>query len=187
MKNPLAHATAYAGEIAGVALLWYLLFKLNIWLFLDLEYRENVNWIFLPAAIRVLAVLLFGWRAAAGLFIGALLTSQPNTIGPLHMVFVATISALSPLFAVSWVSRILKLTPDLNGLNFEQLSALSFAGAALSALLHSLYFSYQAGALNVLWGVFPMFAGDLVGTMLVLYAVHFGMRIFIRTKSHGRL
>jgi hypothetical protein len=186
-KSVTTHAALVVAEIAGIVLLWVLLFKLNTWLFIGLEFREHVNWIFLPAAIRVLAVLLFGWKAAVGLFIGALLTANTDLAGTLPQIVIpALLSALSPLIAVALVTHVLKLASDLQGLNFEQLAALSFAGAGLSAATHIAYFAVEANDVNVLWSFFPMFAGDLVGTMLVLYMAHFAIRFFWPSSTDSR-
>ncbi len=187
MKRLFASTTIYAAEATGVAVLWCMLFTLNIWWFTGLEYRDNVNWIFLPAAIRVLAVLLFGWRAVAGLFAGALLTSTLLSTQGLQAIEVAALSALSPWVAVTLLSRLLNLSQDLQGLSFEQLTILSFAGAGLSAFAHTLHFSFHADDKHRMWDFFPMFAGDLVGTTLVLYAAHFAMRFWWRRRPDNRL
>ena len=47
-------------EICAVALLWVALFEVNNWLFSITEVSRYINWIFLPAALRVLAVLVLG-------------------------------------------------------------------------------------------------------------------------------
>ncbi len=65
-------ATTMVAEMSGVAVLWVTLFKLNEWLFSTFEFAEHVNWIFLPAAVRVAAILLFRVRGAVGLFVGGL-------------------------------------------------------------------------------------------------------------------
>lgn len=172
-------ATTMAAEISGVAVLWVTLFKLNEWLFSTFEFAEQVNWIFLPAAIRVAAVLMFRIRGAVGLFVGALITSSPELSGGMFAsALAAASSALAPLAAVYLASRQLRISDDLRGLNFSQLAALSCGGAALSALVHTVLFSVQAGDLEKMWGFFPMFAGDLLGTLIVVYAVYVVLRFW---------
>ena len=170
--------TTMAAEIAGVAVLWVMLFKLNGWLFSSFEFAEHVNWIFLPAAVRVAAVLMFRMQGAIGLFVGALITANPELSGSLSAsIFAAGLSALAPLTAVYLASRKLKIPVDLQGLNFGQLAAMSFAGASLSALAHTAFFSFQDSEIERMAGFFPMFAGDLLGTLIVVYAVYFALRI----------
>ena len=59
-----------------VVLLWTGLFYLNEWLFSAVSLSSVINWVFLPAAIRMLAVMALGWVGVAGLFVGALLTTD---------------------------------------------------------------------------------------------------------------
>lgn len=181
-----ASVTTKAGEIAGVAVVWVMLFKLNGWLFFAFDFAPNINWIFLPAAVRMAAVLLFGVRGAAGLFVGALITSSPELGGGLFSsVLAAAVSALAPLTAVYVASRQLKIPVDLQGLNFGQLAAVCIAGAALSAFAHTVLFSVQAGELETMQGFFPMFTGDLLGTLIVVYAVHFVLRFWFPVPSNN--
>jgi len=179
VREPL-HPGLLAAEVGGVVLLWVLLFRLNEQLFTELEYNAYVNWIFLPAALRVLAVLLFGWRGALGLFIGALITFD-MTLGHsgLSILAQAALSALAPWVAVCWTVRWLKMSADLQGLNFKQLALLCIAGSGISAAAHTLLFSVQASDPQLLWGFMPMFGGDLLGTMLVVYAAHFVLRLYM--------
>jgi hypothetical protein len=173
--------------VGGVALLWVLLYWLNGWLFISLEVNPYVNWIFLPAALRVLAVLVFGWRGALGLFIGALITFDPNTgSSAFSAVPQAALSALAPWVAVTCTARCLGVATDLKGLSFKQLALLSAAGAGLNALSHSLLFSYLAEDLALLQGFWPMFGGDLLGTLLVVYSAHFALRLLPTARSRSR-
>jgi len=168
-----------AAEIACVAILWALLFKLNGVMFKALEFSQHVSWIFLPAALRVLAVLLFRWRGAVGLFLGALLTSSQSlqSLAPYPWI-AAALSAVAPLFAVEIAKHHLRISSDLQGLSFQKLALVCSAGAAVSALAHSLLYSHQTGDRAAMWGFFPMFAGDLVGTVVVVYTAHFCLRLW---------
>jgi len=169
--------TVVAAEIAGVAILWVALFQLNGWLFESFEFTQHVNWVFLPAAVRVAAVLLFGISGAVGLFVGSLITSSPELSGGLsESLLAAAVSALAPLTAVHLVRLRMGISADLHGLSFGQLAVMSIAGAALSALAHTVLYTFQAGELGRVWGLFPMFAGDLLGTLIIVYAVHFVLR-----------
>jgi hypothetical protein len=178
VREPL-HAGQLAAEVGGVALLWVVLYWLNAQLFAQLQYSTYINWIFLPAAVRVLAVLLFGWRGALGLFMGALITFD-MTLGDsgLSILVQTALSALAPWAAVHWTARWLKMNTDLQGLNFRQLALLCLAGAGLSAAAHTMLFSVQAHDPQLLWGFLPMFGGDLLGTLLVVYAAHFALRLY---------
>lgn len=170
-----------------MTLLWFLTYRLNQWLFSGLEFSTHINWIFLPAALRVAAVLLFSWRGALGLFLGAMITYSPSMgSNVMNSVAVAAVSALAPLLAVSFTSRWLKTAADLKGLNFGQLSLMCLAGAMLSAFAHTLLVVYQTGELSQFRGFFPMFAGDLLGTVLVVYAAHFAIRLWLPSNPGNK-
>ena len=96
-------------EAIGVAIAWTLLFKLNMWAFKSLEVNHFVSWIFLPAFIRILSVLLFGWAAVTGLIIGAIITSNPADIGHTTPYVLALISGVGPMIAVRFCENVLKL------------------------------------------------------------------------------
>jgi hypothetical protein len=139
-------------EVGAVAALWVLLFQLNSWLFARWETSALANWIFLPAALRLVAVLILGWRGAAGLFLGALITSAlMNAPWPENVVLPA-LSALGPVLAVKLARDHLRWSVDLQGLRYS----------------HHAYLALSAPDLD--WGsVFlTMVSGDLVGTFVVM-------------------
>lgn len=156
------------GEVAVVVLLWTLLFELNHWLFSFVEQTPFINWVFLPAALRMVAVLLLGWRGVAGLFLGALLTNQPE-LGLMDSLTLSALSSATPWLAVVCARCCLNIAPDLAGLSFGQLLTISTIGALSSATLHNAYFSMQSANHHWVDGFVPMFVGDMVGTLVVLY------------------
>lgn len=171
--------TSLLGEVSAVVVVWMAAYELNEWLFTGLLYDDIVYWVFLPAALRVLAVLLFSWRGALGLFIGAMLTYTPYMSDTLAgNMALGAVSALAPLMAVGLISRWCQIPVDLKGLNVGQLAQMCCAGAAASAGGHTLLNAWQADKTDLLWNFFPMFAGDLIGTLLVVYAAHFAMRLW---------
>ena len=72
--------------ICVVALLWLAVFNVNTWLFSHAAFSERAHWIFLPAAFRIIAVLVLGLRGGAGLMLGAYLIC-PLLGGPKSMLF----------------------------------------------------------------------------------------------------
>jgi hypothetical protein len=181
-------APQMAAEVAAVVVTWLAAYKLNEWLFTGLLYDHIVYWIFLPAALRVLAVLLFSWRGALGLFIGALLTYTPlMSQTPVGNIALAAASALGPLLGVGLISRWFGIPADLFGLTITQLALMCCAGAAASAGAHTLLIAWQEGKSELIWNFFPMFSGDLAGTLLVVYAVHFVLRVWFPEPSDKRV
>jgi hypothetical protein len=180
--SPTSSRAAEFSFAAGVTMTaWIVLYQLNAWWFTALDWAEGVSWVFLPAAVRLLAVLMFGTAGALGLFLGGVFTmtmieeaSWPKALG------IAACSALAPLLAVGLMLRRLRLPSSLCGLRTRHLALLAVASAAASVVLHNLYYwaSDQRG--DPLSGLLPMFAGDIAGTVIVLYLARSAMRLHVR-------
>ncbi len=147
------------------------LYHLNGWLFEHAEFAQHINWIFLPAAARMVAVLVFGWAGVAGLFIGSI-SVIPELVQSefVHAVTLATLSSVPALAAARFVQRLFDVPADLGGITAKQLLCFGFAGGLANSASHTAYFAWRAGSLEPLQGFTPMFVGDTVGTLLMLYA-----------------
>lgn len=167
--------------VVGVAIAWVVLFSLNAWLFSSIHLTGFISWIFLPAAIRMLAVMVGGWAGALGLFLGAIITNLGLLeFEPFNIVVLAALSALGPLVAVQICTRWLNLPSDLAGLQRSQLIVFALAGAILNVFPHNIYF-YMTGLSHDAWsGVLPMLVGDLTGTLIVLYLASLSIRLVLK-------
>jgi hypothetical protein len=160
-----------AGAV-GVAIAYLLLYELNHWLFAQLTLNSHVSWVFLPAAIRMLAVMLFEWSGVLGLFVGALLCVwfNPDMIsGPGETTTVAALSAIAPMLAYVGVRRHFDLPRELTGLTAGHLTGLAIASGVTNAVLHQGYFFLVGKPGTQLVDVVPMFVGDVIGAVLMLY------------------
>ena len=130
-----------AASAIAVALLWVLLFRLNRWAFSSIDVTVFISWIFLPAAIRMLAIMACDWVGALGLFAGALITNQADPAGSaIDGLVLAFLSAAGPLLAFWCCTRLLRLPPTLTGLTASQLLVFAVVGALLNAVPHNIYF-----------------------------------------------
>ncbi|MEI8402611.1 MAG: hypothetical protein WCG12_17555 [Alcaligenaceae bacterium] len=135
------HVLTIAASAIAVALLWVLLFRLNRWAFSSIDVTIFISWIFLPAAIRMLAVMACDWAGALGLFAGALFTSQADpAAGLTDGLVLAFLSATGPLVAFWLCTRLLSLPVTLTGLTARQLLVFAAVGAVLNAVPHNIYF-----------------------------------------------
>ena len=135
-----------------------------------LRMSDHISWVFLPAAVRMVAVLLVGWVGVLGLFAGTLITLGSMLGSDLpHALMLATLSSVPPLLAARSLQRLLPVRADLDGMTGRQLLYFGLGGAAASSLAHTAYFALRAGSLGPLDGLVPMFGGDTAGTVLVLY------------------
>jgi hypothetical protein len=171
--------------LAGVvALLWVLLFSLNQWAFSVTEVSSYISWIFLPAALRMLAVMVCDWVGAVGLFVGAMLTNQTDLTGGLgDGLMLAFLSAIGPMLAFWFCTKLLSLSKDLSGLTATQLFVFASTGALFNAVPHNIYFYLSGRMSSPIEGLVPMLVGDLVGTLIMLYVVSVALRFVSRRVS----
>ena len=151
-----------------VVLTWILFYRMSLWLFAYFEYNPRVYWVFLPAGIRMIAVFIFGWAGVLGLFIGHVFTNNIEMSS--YVIYLAAISAMSPMVAKRACKWWFNIPDTLQGLSSKQLLAFAITGALSNALLSNLYFYFTDKA-NSLKGFFPMFVGDMLGTLIIFYLI----------------
>jgi len=175
----------FASNAAYTALAWIGLFELNTFLFDELVVNQNVSWLFLPAAVRVLAVLVSGYAGVVGLFFGALYTNLPiDSVNLIDALALTALTALNPFLAVWLLIRCFGLKADLSGLRWWHLIAFAAAGAVSNVTATQLYLAQSLQRQSSSGSWWPMLVGDLVGTAIVLYAASFLAR-FVATL-YGR-
>ena len=173
-------------QVAGVAALWVALFRLNDWAFGYFDQAQVISWVFLPAALRLLGVLVLGQRAALGLFFGALATNGAafeHSIA--QSVSVASISSLGALGAIHLTTRLLQVPPTLRGLTAGRLAVFAVVGALCNVVPHNLFFWTVGLQPNPFVGLVPMFVGDLAGIVIVLYTLR-GVLLLIGRRMRVR-
>lgn len=181
-----AVASTYAGVLGPVALVasaFPALYAVNgLWAD-HLAWSSGVTWLYLPAALRPLAVLLFGWRGVVGLFAGGLLTFATfEDMPPTQAMAVAGVSALAPWIAVTLMLRFLGVSPRLDGLTPRHLLMIAAGCAALSASLHNLVYWGADLHEDPFRGLLPMFIGDMLGTLVMLYGARGLLRVHARLR-----
>lgn len=159
-------------------------FHLNDWFFTHFQLSDAISWIFMPAAIRLILVLLFGIWGALGLWIGSFV--QLYFIagdGIVYSALVAWLSAFCPYIAVQIGLRWFKLPANLQGLRASHLIDLSVLASVTSVVPHNFLF-YAFGRVDSPWsGMVPMFIGDLVGTTIVLTLAWLALLLITRRAT----
>jgi len=166
------------------ALGWLLMWKIQILLqtqLTTLDYATGVALIFLPAGIRTLAVLVFGLRGAAGVFIGCIFSTieYMGHLPALDVTFTLVICAISAFSAYAMMQLVCwwrKIGSDLEELQFSDVLFIVFTQGLLSASLHQLVFAQLGleGAYSnpSAWEAFRLWAamaiGDIVGSMVLM-------------------
>ena len=188
-----ARLTPYLFGFFGWYVMWLLQLQLGF-----LDYALGVSVVFLQAGIRTLAVLIFGFRGAVGVFAGCLLSTTEYmghiaTLDYLHIGLICAISAFSAylmMFLVCWWRRI---GSDLNELSFGDVLIIVFTQGLLSATLHQVIFqargiesSYVDPGIAQsfqLWAA--MAAGDIVGSMILMLGAVALVNLFQRIRTYA--
>ena len=173
--------------ICGVALLWLAVFNVNMWLFSHAAFSERAHWIFLPAAFRIIAVLVLGMRGGAGLMLGAYLTlphTNPNDF--YYEILLAISSGVAPVIAVFFCKSLFTINHDLSGLNGWHVIALSVSCAvANSAVLNALMWTMGKQQADI-EAIAAIFVGDVLGAAIVLAAIALAMSVAVRSMQRKR-
>ncbi len=174
----LTFGQAAAG--AAVSALAYMFFyELNDWLFKQVQVSSHISWVFLPAAVRMLSVLMFGWAGVVGLFAGSLaVILELLQAEPVHALALATLSSVPSLLAARFVQKAIGVGDDLAGMTGKHLLVFGLAGGLANSLVHTIYFAGSQGSLEPVHGFIPMFVGDSIGTLMMLYAGAIALRQF---------
>ena len=165
------------------ALLYFGFFNFNHWCFAELEFAPGVNWIFLPAGLRLLCTLLFAGAGAWGIFFASLAIMWLNfpELDLLTSLGSACVSAGAPYLAYR-ISLHFGMPATLLQLNTARLLMLTIIFAATSSLTHQIWFVMRGRSDDLLTGFGAMFTGDLLGSLLLLYLIKIllatGRRLF---------
>jgi hypothetical protein len=156
--------------VALSAFAYFAFYRLNTFLFSDLQFTHRVHWIYLPGGLRLLLVLLFFDLGVAGIFIGALMMNYCYFFEGDH-VFAVVASALVAFSA--WLTRFLSLRwfdlgENLTGLSLGIILKMALLLAMLSSLMLQYWF-YINGKTNSFWdSLLVMALGKFTGTLIVL-------------------
>jgi hypothetical protein len=138
----------------------------NAWLFQYLSLSEHISWIYLPAFLRVMYVLVLGpWWGFAAIFVGSMVLAISLSEHLNQALLNAACSGLSPVLAV-WLFRILK-ERSLMLSRLTDLIELSLLYALLNAVIHHLNWALQQPDQLLSAMQLPiMVAGDLMGAVM---------------------
>ena len=159
--------------VIATILLFAMMLAINEWLFKNSEFVAGINWVYLPAGMRLLCTLLFGGAGAFGLLLVSWLVSFfyffPNDF--VRAFAGGIIAAIAPYAVYLIAQRTFGLRASLANLTPGRLLICIFAYSFASPLLHHIWFAIHGDAQPLLHGFIVMFVGDLNGTLLVVYTV----------------
>jgi hypothetical protein len=163
MRHQAAQVTATI--VLFLAALW-----LNDWLFLRLEFTAGINWVYLPAGMRLICTLLFAEAGAVGLLLVSWFVSHVYFFpdDPQRAFMGGILATVAPYAVYRGSRHFWGLDVGLRNLTPGRLLVLAVAYSVASPLLHHLWFAWR-GQPDLLSGFVAMVIGDLNGTLIVLY------------------
>lgn len=158
--------------VAATIVLFLATLAINELLFLRLEFARGINWIYLPAGIRLLSTLLFGGAGAIGLLLVSWAVSFFHFFpdDPVRAFAGGILASVAPYLVYRIVQRHWGLQETLATLTTRRLLLCSLLYALASPALHHLWFAFAEPERALLPGFVAMATGDFIGTILVLYA-----------------
>ena len=168
LKEKTVKHLGYVGItiIAFIGLNW-----VNELLFIQFEQSNGVNWVFLPAGIRLLATLLFGFSGFVGLLLASLYLNLQHFVFPdvVRALSGAVAAALGPYLAYLFAKHWFDLGPRLRNLTAQRLLFTGVLCGLMSPVFHHAFIWVQTGRVD--WtALVAMITGDLAGILIVLYA-----------------
>lgn len=170
-------------EIVLSAILYMGFFYFNQVITAPLEDTKGVNWIFLPAGIRIFITLIFDYSGAIGLAIASLLINYIGyyQVDLITTLGIAVICGAAPLLGRHFAIHNLQVEADLSNITFRQLLGCILAYSLLSSGFHQLWFvtrELDSGG----WDHFiAMFCGDVAGSILFVAVIKYGID-FVKGK-----
>ena len=166
-----------------------LLFYINSWITTELVFGLGVNWIYLPAGLRLFLTLIFGLPGAIGIAIASTLISYYGELSSDLAICIGTglISGFAPYLARIFVFSNVKLESDLSNLNLQKLLLCIVIYALMSAGLHQYWYATvglkNTGSVN---HFAVMAIGDVMGSILLIALIKSGLDLMRRFRRIDR-
>jgi len=160
-------------SVVGTAVVFIFTLWVNQEIFTHSEFVRGVNWIYLPAGIRLLATLLLGGDGALGLLLASWLVNFfyffPNDA--LRSFVGGIIATVAPYAVYRLAQEIYGLRASLSNLTARRLLVLVLAYSIASPLLHHIWFFLRGDTQDIVNRFLAMFVGDLLGTLIIIYTM----------------
>ena len=172
--------------ISGI--LFSLSFRLNQFFDAQFVYSAGISLLFLPAGVKLLAVLVGRLPAIVGImvvsvYLGAGIWPDKAMTAVVYFAFVSLMTYPIAVFGVMHVFRIHK---DLTNLRYHHIVWLSLAASVLNGVVHNLlYLTQDVTASEELWRKSAAMAlGDFMGCFVVVALFHAVMGVLRSARKH---
>ncbi|MFM0140475.1 hypothetical protein [Caballeronia grimmiae] len=160
-------------SVVGTAVVFICSLWANQEIFTHTEFVRGVNWIYLPAGVRLLSTLLLGADGALGLLLASWIVDFfyffPND--PVRSLVGGVIATAAPYSVYRLAREIYGLTASLSNLTAGTLMLLTVAYSIAGSLLHTIWFCLQGDTHGFASRFLAMFIGDLTGTVIIIYTL----------------
>ncbi|WP_454726797.1 MULTISPECIES: hypothetical protein [Cupriavidus] len=184
----MPHVRLQLSMVFATIVFFVLALILNEWLFRHSEFVPGINWIYLPAGIRLLCTLVFGAAGTVGLLIASLLVNVfylfPGDPG--RAVAGAILASLAPYLVYRVARHAFGLQASLANLTPARLLACVLAYALANPLLIHIWLALRGNRVALAHGFLAMFVGDLAGTLIVIYAMKALLRLCPARAARAR-
>ena len=172
-------------------ILFSLSFRLNQYFDEQFVYSAGISLLFLPAGVKLLAVLVGRLPAIVGLLVVSIYLGAgiwPDK-AMTSIVYFAVVSLMTyPIAAFGWM-RLLNIRQDLSNLRYHHIVLLSLAASVLNGVVHNwLYWSQGVTTSDELWQKSAAMAmGDFMGCFVVVALFHAATGVLRRARRHTPL
>jgi hypothetical protein len=178
--------------IAAISgLLFSLSFRLNQYFDAQFVYSAGISLLFLPAGVKLLAVLVGRLPAIIGiLLVGIYLGMGIWPDKPMStIVYFALVGLMTYPIAAFGLMRAFGIHQDLRNLRYAHILALSLAASVLNGIVHNLvYLTQGVTASDELWRKSAAMAlGDFMGCFVVVALFHASMGLLRTLRRSTQL
>jgi len=173
-----------------LTIVYFLLFRLNNYIFSSYAFSSGVDWVYLPSGLRLVFVLVFINVGALSVGLSTLVIGYFYYFNGdlLTIVVSAFISGFAPWCARKICIQKYKMDPNLRDLSASALLKIALVFAVVSPVMHQLWLTWRGETVSFVRSTVVMAIGDLLGTLLVLYSIKFLMSGFssLTHKSYNK-
>ncbi len=167
------------------ALQYSIIFFLNDLVTEAVKYDLGVSWIYLPAGLRLLLILIFGLAGAIGIAVASYAISYFGVF-PTDLVIcigIGLISGFAPLLAKWVVVSNIPINNDLSNLSQQKIVFCVVVYSFMSAGLHQIWFELRDLESGSLDHFLVMFVGDIAGSILLIAIIKYSIDLLKRSKA----
>lgn len=177
----------HLGLIALSFMLFRLAYELHELVAPYVAYAQGVDLLFLPAGIKLVMIMVAGWRGALGCALSLLSLSTRFWPGlePIWLLLYATLSVGMTWLVVGAMLRYRALGPALEGLNFWDLLRIDMLNTLLHGIaVNSYFWALGLRSSETFWpAALAMSLGDFLGSGVIMLLVLLTARIIAPVRT----